>query len=262
MVYIEEGEFLMGTGKGFPFEGPVHRVWLEGFYIDTTEVTNTQFREFVEATGFETESERLGWSGVFDGSIGEWEAVNGADWRHPSGPDSSIDDKDDYAVVHVSWDDAAAYAKWAGKRLPTEAEWEYAARGGLDDATYPWGDELTPRGAHRANIWQGRFPHHDQGDDGFGSVAPVRRFPPNGYGLHDMAGNVWEWVSDWYAPNYYRTSPTRNPPGPSVGQNKVQRGGSWTCSTNYCQGYRVAARQHTPTDSALNNLGFRCARDG
>jgi formylglycine-generating enzyme required for sulfatase activity len=268
MVYIEGGRFAMGTGEGFPFEGPVHEVTLEGFYLDRTEVTNEQFRAFVEATGYQTESERQGSSGVFDPAARDWKLVDGADWRHPagpgsgSGPGSGIEDKLDYPVIHVSWDDAAAYAKWAGKRLPTEAEWEFAARGRLQEATYAWGEELTPQGLHRANIWQGRFPVQDNEQDGFGGVAPVKKFPPNGYGLYDIAGNVWEWVADWYAPDYYRESPGHNPPGPASGREKVQRGGSWLCSDNYCQGYRVAARQKTARDSALNNLGFRCARDG
>ena len=268
MVYIEGGRFAMGTNEGFPFEGPAHEVTLDGFYLDRTEVTNKQFRAFVKATGYQTESEKQGSSGVFDPAARDWKLVDGADWRHPagpgsgSGPGSGIEDKLDYPVIHVSWDDAAAYAKWAGKRLPTEAEWEFAARGRLQEATYAWGEELTPQGSHRANIWQGPFPAGDREDDGFGGVAPVKKFPPNGYGLYDIAGNVWEWVADWYAPDYYRRSPEDNPRGPATGWEKVQRGGSWLCSDNYCQGYRVAARQKTARDSALNNLGFRCARDG
>ncbi len=261
MVRIDGGEFLMGTDEGFPFEGPVHRVRVAGFWMDETEVTNRQFAEFVQATGYVTESEKQGNSAVFDFAKHDWELVDGADWRHPSGPDSNIDGEEDYPVVHVSWDDAAAYAHWAGKRLPTEAEWEYAARGGLEQAKYPWGDELTPQGSYRANVWQGEFPVEDFHRDGFASYGPVKRFPPNGYGLYDIGGNVWEWVADWYDPNYYRQSPTDNPQGPSTGTQKVQRGGSWLCSENYCQGYRVAARQKTDTDSALNNLGFRCVAD-
>ncbi len=270
MVYIEGGRFAMGTNEGFPFESPAHEVTLEGFYLDRTEVTNKEFRAFVEATGYRTESEKQGSSGVFDPAARDWKLVDGADWRHPtgpgpgsgSGPGSGIEDKLDHPVIHVSWDDAAAYAKWAGKRLPTEAEWEFAARGGLQEATYAWGEELTPQGSHLTNIWQGPFPVRDNEHDGFGGVAPVKKFPPNGYGLYDIAGNVWEWVADWYAPDYYRRSPEDNPRGPASGREKVQRGGSWLCSENYCQGYRVAARQKTARDSALNNLGFRCARDG
>lgn len=261
MVFIEGGRFVMGTDKGFPFEGPPHPVKVDSFYLDETEVTNREFAAFVEATGFVTESEKQGFSGVFDPDAGEWKPVDGADWRRPEGPGSSIEGKDDYPVIHVSWDDAAAYARWAGKRLPTEAEWEFATRGGRDGTVYPWGDELTPEGRYRANIWQGRFPLQDHRLDGFGGVAPVKQFPPNGYGLYDMAGNVWEWVADWYAPDYYQRSPVRNPPGPPEGSEKVHRGGSWMCSENYCQGYRVAARQKTTPDTALNNLGFRCAAD-
>jgi len=262
MIYIPGGEFVMGTGEGFAFEGPPHQVSVDGFYLDETEVTNREFQEFVKATGYETESERIGNSGVFDPARGEWALVEGAGWRHPEGPGSSIEGRLDHPVVQVSWNDAQAYAEWAGKRLPTEAEWEYAARGGLADAVYPWGAELAPQGAHHANIWQGRFPLRDHVEDGFSGVAPVKQFPANGYGLYDMAGNVWEWTADWYAPDYYRRSPRENPPGPSDGEEKVHRGGSWMCSVNYCQGYRIAARQKTAPDTALNNLGFRCAAGG
>ena len=261
MVFIDGGEFTMGTNDAFPFEGPEHRVFVDGFYMDVTEVTNRQYRDFVEATGYETESEKQGSSGFFDADTGEWKLLDGADWRHPEGPGSNLEGKDDYPVIHVSWDDATAYAEWAGKRLPTEAEWEYAARGGIEGAVYPWGDALQPRGMHRANVWQGRFPVRDQATDGFSGPAPVQRFAPNGYGLYDMAGNVWEWVSDWYSSSYYRESPRKNPKGPVMGQEKINRGGSWLCSENYCQGYRVAARQKTARDSGLNNVGFRCVRD-
>jgi len=167
----------------------------------------------------------------------------------------------DHPVVHLSWEDANSYCEWKGTRLPTEAEFEYAARGGLEGARYAWGDELTPGGEHRANLWQGTFPQQDRVLDGFGSHGPVKQFPANGYGLYDMTGNVWEWVNDWYAPDYFRNSPVDNPQGPRSGDQKVQRGGSWLCSQNYCQGYRVAARMMTAPDSGLNNLGFRCAAD-
>jgi formylglycine-generating enzyme len=261
MVRIEGGEFLMGTDDGFPFEGPVHRVVLDSFWMDETEVTNEQFARFVEETGYVTTAEQLGDSGVFDPSISEWTLVQGANWRRPRGPNSSIDGRMDYPVIHVSWDDADAYCRWAGKRLPTEAEFEYAARGGMDGKTFAWGDELMPGGEHLANTWQGAFPIEDRGEDGFKSYGPVKQFPANPYGLYDITGNVWEWVADWYDPEYYRVSPARNPRGPKEGVEKVQRGGSWLCSTNYCQGYRVAARMKTEPDSGLNNLGFRCAAD-
>ena len=259
MVLIQAGEFTMGTNEGFPFEGPAHRVALDAFFIDEHEVTNRQYKAFAEATGYVTESEKLGWSGVFDPRSNGWTKGDGADWRHPHGPGSSYLDMQDFPVVHLSWGDAAAYCDWKGTRLPTEAEFEYAARGGLEGAKYAWGDELTPGGVHQANLWQGTFPHEDRTLDGYGSHGPVKKFPPNGFGLYDMTGNVWEWVQDWYSPDYFRNSPFRNPRGPRSGRQKVQRGGSWLCSENYCQGYRAAARMQTEPDSGLNNLGFRCA---
>jgi formylglycine-generating enzyme required for sulfatase activity len=262
MVLIPGGEFRMGADGGFPFEGPSHAVTVESFYLDATEVTNREFSAFIEATGYVTESEREGSSGVFDTEAGDWTLVEGAGWKHPTGPDSNIEGKEDHPVIHVSWNDANAFAKWAGKRLPTEADWEYAARGGSKDAIlYPWGNDLEPLGKPSANIWQGAFPVHDERRDGFGSVAPVKKFPANAYGLYDISGNVWEWVADWYAPDYYEYSSARNPKGPGEGTEKVHRGGSWMCSENYCQGYRVAARQKTTPDTGLNNLGFRCAAD-
>ncbi len=257
----------MGTDRGEPYEGPAHRVVLDSFYIDRFEVTNGRYAEFAEETGYQTESERLGWSGVFDPQQNGWTKGDGADWRHPHGQGSSYEDMIDYPVVHLSWADADAFCDWRGARLPTEAEFEYAARGGSEGTQYAWGDDLTPGGVHQANLWQGLFPHDDRTLDGFGSHAPVGRFPPNGYGLHDMTGNVWEWVQDWYSPTYFANSPVRNPQGPPesdrevqrAGVQKVQRGGSWLCSQNYCQGYRIGARMMTAPDSGLNNLGFRCA---
>lgn len=258
MVLIEGGEFQMGTDTGYPYEGPPHRIVVNRFYLDATEVTNRQFSEFASVTGYVTESEKQGSSGIFDPAVGEWSLVEGADWRHPSGPDSDWEGRDDYPVIHVSWDDASAFAAWAGKRLPTEAEWEFAASGA---GQYPWGDEFMLDGRHVANWWQGVFPARDLQEDGFAAVAPVSQFPATGPGLYDMGGNVWEWVADWYAPDYYRRAPTRNPTGPSEGRERVHRGGSWMCSRNYCRGFRVAARQKTAPDTGLNNLGFRCAAD-
>jgi len=263
MVSIPGGTYAMGTDHGMPFEGPVHRVTVHAFWMDRCAVTNREFARFVAATGHRTESEKQGWSGVFDTKAHEWRPVKGADWRHPEGPASSIDGRQDEPVVHVSWDDAVAYARWAGKRLPTEAEFEWAARGGRTGAEYAWGDTLRPGGRDMANTWQGEFPTHDEGTDGYRRVAPVGRFPPNGYGLFDIAGNVWEWTSDWFSEDYFRTaSGAVDPTGPESGTEKAIRGGSWLCAGNYCAGYRVAARQHSPRDSGLNNVGFRCVRDG
>jgi formylglycine-generating enzyme required for sulfatase activity len=261
MVRVPGGTFDMGTDRGMPFEGPVHRVTVHAFWIDRCEVTNREFARFVAATGHRTESEKQGFSGVFVPGAQEWRPIKGADWRHPEGPSSSLAGRDDQPVVHVSFDDAAAYAKWAGKRLPTEAEFEWAARGGRAGAQYAWGDTLHPGGRQMANTWQGHFPEHDAGTDGYPRIAPVGRFPPNGYGLLDITGNVWEWTSDWFSEDYYRSAiGAVDPTGPATGSEKAIRGGSWLCSSNYCTGYRVAARQHTPPDSGLNNLGFRCVR--
>jgi sulfatase modifying factor 1 len=261
MVLVPGGTFDMGTDRGMAFEGPIHRVTVGPFWIDRCEVTNREFARFVAATGYRTESEKQGFSGVFLPAAQEWRPVKGADWRHPEGPSSSLAGRDDQPVVHVSWDDAVAYAKWADKRLPTEAEFEWAARGGRTRGEYAWGDTFRPSGRPMANTWQGHFPEHDAGTDGYPRLAPVGRFPANGYGLYDIAGNVWEWTSDWFSEGYYRTAEGAvNPGGPATGTEKSIRGGSWLCSANYCTGYRVAARQHTPRDSALNNLGFRCVR--
>ncbi|OMQ16710.1 serine/threonine protein phosphatase [Modestobacter sp. VKM Ac-2676] len=278
MVRLPGGAFRMGTEDtdGFPSdgEGPVRTVELSPFLIDRYAVRNDEFAAFVAATGYVTEAERFGWSYVFAGFLpGElrrisprpditpwWAAVTGADWRRPEGPGSSVDERADHPVVHVSWDDAAAYAGWAGKRLPTEAEWEHAARGGLDQRRYPWGDELTPGGEHRANIWQGRFPVKNTRDDGFAGTAPVDAFPPNDLGLHQMAGNVWEWCADWWGTDHL-TGVVRDPAGPAAGPGKVMRGGSYLCHDSYCNRYRVAARTRNELGSAGGNTGFRCARD-
>ena len=259
MILIKGGSFKMGTADGFPFEGPVHEVTLRPFWIDKHEVTVGQFEKFVAAASYKTDAEKFGWSGVFDLKSGEWTKTDGADWRHPLGPKSVA--KASEPVVHVSFADASAYAAWAGKRLPSEAEFEFAARGGAEAKKYAWGDELYPHGKPVANTWQGKFPEKDEATDGFNGVAPVCSFPPNGYGLCDITGNVWEWCSDWFDPDYYSKSPKENPTGPASGQERCIRGGSWMCSENYCVGYRVAARNKTAPDSGLNNLGFRCARD-
>ena len=259
MQLIHGGRFLMGTDDGLPVESPVHQVAVKDFWIDRYAVTVAQFEKFAGATGYKTESEKLGWSGVFDVRASSWKRASGADWRHPEGPSSWASPGE--PVTQVSWNDATAYATWAKKRLPTEAEFEYAARGGLIAKKYAWGNDLTPENQYRANWWQGRFPDRDSGADGFTGRAPAGSFPPNGYGLYDMTGNVWEWCADWFGEGYYRSSPAANPQGPGSGQDRVIRGGSWLCSDNYCTGYRVAARNRTAPDTALNNLGFRCVRD-
>jgi formylglycine-generating enzyme required for sulfatase activity len=259
MVRVQGGTFKMGTENGHAYEAPVHDVALKSFHLDRHEVTVRQFRAFIEATGYKTDAEKYGWSGVFDPKQKSWTRVDGATWAHPEGPQSTP--KDDEPVCQVSWTDAAAYAKWAGKRLPTEAEFEYAQRAGLVGKTYSWGDELRPNGKIMANYWQGRFPDKDLAEDGFPGRAPVMTFPPNGYGLYDMTGNVWEWCSDWYADDYYAKAPKENPTGPATGEERAMRGGSWLCAENYCTNYRVAGRSHSTPDTGLNNLGFRCAKD-
>ncbi len=259
MVLIPGGRFRMGTASGFVYEAPEHDVDVRPFWLDTQEVSVSKYATFVEATGYRTESEKLGWSGVFDPDQHQWLTVDGANWRHPEGPKSSA--KPNEPVCQVSWDDANAYCRWAGKRLPTEAEYEFAASGGRIGAIFPWGDELRPGGKPAANWWQGEFPAHDAGEDGFRGRAPVGSYAPTGYGLYDIAGNVWEWCSDWFDPDYYSRSPRENPSGPERGTERSMRGGSWMCSENYCRGYRVAARGHSSHDSALNNVGFRCVRD-
>jgi formylglycine-generating enzyme len=259
MVLIPGGTFQMGTDDGMPYEAPPHEVTVNSFWMDEHEVTVAEFSRFVEATRYKTDAERFGWSGVFNPRTGEWEKTAGANWRHPDGPRSQAPSNE--PVCQVSWSDAAAYAKWAHKRLPTEAEWEYAARGGLAKKRYAWGDDLRPNGKPVANWWQGHFPERDTGEDGFTGRAPVESFPPNGYGLYDVAGNVWEWCADWYDEDYYEKSSRNNPAGASSGTERAIRGGSWLCAENFCTNYRVAARSHATPDSGLNNLGFRCARD-
>lgn len=280
MIYLSGGEFLMGTNsnEGFPRdgEGPVRNVKVNPFYIDPCTVTNSEFLEFVMDTGYKTEAELYGWSFVFSNFVSEqvaktvtevvqnapwWWAVKGAYWKEPEGPGSNITDRMDHPVVHVSWNDAMAYCQWSGKRLLTEAEWEYAARGGLVQKRYPWGDRLHPDGKHMCNIWQGTFPGKNKGADGYLGTAPAKSFPANGYGLYNVSGNVWEWCSDWFSPTSYMDDTCEGPKGPSGGKAKVTRGGSYLCHQSYCNRYRVAARSSNTPDSSTGNIGFRCAAD-
>ncbi|PUA80128.1 formylglycine-generating enzyme family protein [Nocardioides currus] len=278
-VLLPGGRFAMGDafGEGYASDGetPVHEVRLEPFWMDATAVTNASFAAFVKDSGHVTDAEELGVSAVFHLAFrGErsdvlqevaeapwWWAVRGASWRHPGGPATSIQDRQNHPVVHVTWRDAAAYAAWAGKRLPTEAEWEHAARGGLEGRRFAWGDELTPRGRWQCNIWQGDFPRSNTEEDGHLTTAPVKTYRPNGHGLWQMAGNVWEWCADWFDPGYYATSPVDDPRGPDTGTARVMRGGSYLCHHSYCHRYRVAARSSNTPDSASGNTGFRCAND-
>jgi sulfatase modifying factor 1 len=282
-VTLAGGWFRMGDSTGDrnvgDGEGPVHPVHLSPFAIDATTVTNDAFARFVADTGYVTEAESFGFSAVFhlalaaapDELMGPasgtpwWVGVRGADWRHPGGSRSDLDGLGEHPVVHVSWNDALAYTAWAGRRLPTEAEWEYASRGGLDGARYPWGDDLTDplddplteAGRWRCNIWQGRFPTENTAEDGYLTTAPVRAFPPNGFGLYQTVGNVWEWCADWWHPSYYSRSPRSDPTGPEVGSARVIRGGSYLCHDSYCNRYRNAARSSNTPDSSMGNAGFR-----
>lgn len=260
MVHVRGGSFAMGSADALAMahERPVHVVTVDAFWIDRTEVTVAQFAAFVQATGYSTDAEKYGWSGVFDSARAAWVRVDGADWRHPDGPDSHAGAND--PVTHVSWNDAQAYSQWKGHRLPTEAEWEYAARGGLAGKAYSWGDELRPGGKPMANWWQGSFPVRNTLEDKFAGPAPVASFPANGYGLFDVTGNVWEWVADWYAPDYYARSSARDPQGPAHGSERVMRGGSYLCASNFCSNYRVAGRSHATPDTSLSNVGFRTVK--
>lgn len=279
LVTLPGGVFDMGTDTpdGFPAdgEGPVRQVELKSFQISPYAVTNAEFKAFVEDTGYVTEAERFGWSFVFHLLASEetrqqvasvpqevpwWLVVEGAYWAAPEGPDSSVEDRMNHPVIHISWNDAAAYCQWAGVRLPTEAEWEYAARGGLQRKTYPWGDMLKPDGEHRCNIWQGKFPVKNSALDGFIGTAPVDAYKPNGYGLYNMSGNVWEWCSDWFSPAYHRETSTRNPEFRQPTGRRSMRGGSYLCHRSYCNRYRVAARSSNTPDSSSGNCGFRVAR--
>ncbi len=262
MVRVPGGEFWMGNDyAGQLDQRPMHPVRIDTFWLDRCEVTNRQFAAFVAATGYRTTAEQIGQSHVFDPHAKAWRLCKGADWQHPLGPDSMILGREDDPVVHVSWHDAVAYARWAGKRLPTEAEWEYAARGGLFDADYPWGRTEKIDGRYQANAWQGWFPDEDLGRDGFRGPAPAGSFAPNRFGLCDMAGNVWEWCSDWYSADAYQRSGGENPRGPSEGRERVRRGGSWLCADNSSEGLCVSTRNSGSPRASSNHVGFRCARD-
>ncbi|MEP7275503.1 MAG: formylglycine-generating enzyme family protein [Betaproteobacteria bacterium] len=297
MVWIAGGTFAMGSDKHYPEEAPVHQVMVDGFWMDRHSVTNAQFARFVRATGHVTLAERPANPADYPGALPEllvpssvmfakppekvdladcynwWVYTAGADWRHPWGPQSSIEGLDDHPVVHVAYEDAEVYARWACKTLPTESEWEYAARGGLDGAEFTWGSELTPEGRHRVNNWQGEFPWQNLVEDGHEWTAPVGSFPPNGYGLFEMTGNVWEWTTDWYQdhgkirkacctlenPRGAKAEDSYDPRLPAVRiPRKVMKGGSYLCAPNYCRRYRPAARMPQAVDTSTCHLGFRC----
>jgi formylglycine-generating enzyme required for sulfatase activity len=293
MVWVPGGTFQMGSDVGRADERPVHAVTVDGFWMDATEVTNEQFAQFVEATKYQTTAEKVpdpvqfpgGWpagsicfappTGPGPVSLDDfrqwWRFEEGANWKHPEGPRSDLKGREKHPVVHVSWDDAVAYCQWAGKRLPTEAEWEFAARG-KGDALPRNNLELKVNGTWRANIWQGDFPKTDSKEDGFAGTAPVRSFAANGYGLHDMAGNVWEWCADWYRNDAYTKSAAQNPQGPATAKEsfdpeepglakKVQRGGSYLCNDCYCSGFRPSSRMKSTPDTGLSHTGFRCVKD-
>ncbi len=308
MVWIPAGEFTMGTNDATaqPNEGPAHRVRVDGFWMDATDVTNAEFAQFVAATGYVTTAERKpDWNELkkqlppgtpkpddsvlvpgslvftppdhpvpLDDMSAWWTWTPGASWRHPEGPGSETKGRENYPVVQVTWDDAAAYAQWAGKRLPTEAEWEYAARGGLEGKRYPWGDEFRPGGKYMANTWTGEFPYRNTAADGYAGTSPVKSFPPNGYGLYDMVGNVWQWCADFYRADAFvqcsGASCCLNPKGPADTFNPtrdvpgsvehVTKGGSFLCNASYCESYRPSARRGVPPDTSTAHIGFRCVK--
>ncbi|TWU30136.1 formylglycine-generating enzyme family protein [Bythopirellula polymerisocia] len=263
MALLPEGVFLMGSPRPGPADQrPVHRVGLKSFRLDITLVTNREFENFIDETGYLTTAEKRGWSLLFDRKSGRWDEAAGVCWRHPTGANSSLVGKDDYPVVHVSWFDAMAYATWAGKRLSSEAEYEYAARGGLSDAPFPWGRELTPENQMQANYWQGKFPLTNLGQDGFLGVAPVKSFPANRFGLFDIAGNVACWCADWYGADSYGSGGARSGSGPDTGTERVLRGGSWISQSEKGGGLQVSDRDHAPPTATNDYVGFRCARDG
>jgi formylglycine-generating enzyme required for sulfatase activity len=279
LVALDGGSFLMGSEDRCACaedgEGPARRVRLEPFYLSACCVSNDQFAAFVDATDYVTDAERTGWTLVFAGLLPPnfpptaavaraewWRKVPGAYWRHPEGWHSTIDGRSDHPVVHISWRDACAYCDWAGTRLPTEAEWEYAARGGLDNRHFPWGDAWRPNGEQRMNGWQGPFPVYNTLSDGYLATAPVTAYPPNRFGLFSMTGNVWEWTSDWFSVTAHRSRPYANPTGPVRGSRKVLRGGSYLCHASYCYRYRVSARNGKDPAYCSGDVGFRCARSG
>jgi sulfatase modifying factor 1 len=277
-IAMPGGTFLMGSdyAQGFPAdgEGPVRAVTLRPFRMDRFPVTNELFGRFMAETGYKTEAEQFGWSFVFWSHVSParfqelvadtvaavpwWCKVHGARWDAPEGPGSNTAGRAEHPVVHVSWNDALVFAQWSGQRLPTEAEWEYAARGGLEQKLYPWGDKLRPDGEHRCNIWQGEFPNHDTADDGYAGTCPVDAFPPNGYGIYSITGNTWEWCADRFATEF-DSAGSVDPTGPKTGASRVMKGGSFLCHKSYCNRYRVAARTSNTPDSSASNIGFRCA---
>jgi formylglycine-generating enzyme required for sulfatase activity len=276
MVMLPGGDFLIGSDDRWSYpedgEGPVRKITVESFWIDQEAVSNASFAKFAMANHYVTEAEQFGWSFVFGGLLPDefpptqgvvqapwWRKVEGADWQHPEGPQSSVADRLDHPVVHISWNDAQAYCSWAAKRLPTEAEWEFAARGGLQGKSFPWGNDIRPDGEHRMNVWQGTFPTANTCADGYYGTCPVNAFPPNGFGIYNATGNVWEWTADWFGVGSRREDASCEPPRP--GTHRVQKGGSYLCHYSYCRRYRVAARQGSTPDSSSGNVGFRCARD-